>query len=513
MKKKPGEENSPQNPMVGVIDIGSNSIRLVVYDGLSRTPVCIHNEKATCELARGLDEDGNLHADKMEMVFGNLVRFAAILDRMEVGTVKVVATSAVRVAQNGPVFATMAEMILGKPVEIISGEEEARLAALGVLSAFPDANGVVGDLGGGSLELAELKKGKIGEKVTLRLGHQRLADIADEGGLEAVAEVIDQHLQAVPWIRKLNRRDFYAVGGGWRRLAELHMARSHYPLHVVDHYCLDGEAMAEFLHPKRLPVHRDDAQKETEFFKGFSKRHAEILTVSAMVMEGILRHGKPGHVVFSTSGLREGILFDMLPKAERNTDPLLSTCEEIARRHACLPPNVSELQTWVMQIFEDMEDHFRRLCFAACILSDLSQVETRDYKSRNAFARILNFPMNGMDHNSRIFLAMAVHARYAGNVRGWYVHDYLEYMDPDDVDRAKEVGLTLRLAISLSSHIPGILPQTRLDVCGDELVLTVPKGLPFASGDVVKKHFKALANAMAMKGVMRESGALKPERI
>ena len=163
-----------------IVDIGSNSVRLVVYSGATRAPSIIFNEKVSAGLGRGLILSGALSEESQARALQGLRRFRLLISQMGAARIRVVATAAVREASNGPAFIEQVRAIGFEP-EIISGEEEGRLAGLGVLSAIPDADGVAGDLGGGSLELVELSGGEAVRRVSLPLGVLRLDSLASNG--------------------------------------------------------------------------------------------------------------------------------------------------------------------------------------------------------------------------------------------------------------------------------------------------------------------------------------------
>ncbi len=227
----------PKYRPVAVVDIGSNSVRLVVYDGLRRSPTPIFNEKILCGLGRGVATKGKLADDGVPRALAALKRFRALARQMGARDVYAVATAAAREAENGDEFVARAEKALGAGIRVLTGKEEARFAALGVISGIPNADGLVGDLGGGSLELIDIKDGKLREGVTLPLGPLRLMDVSG-GSIEKSKKIIDETLAKSGILARLKGRTFYAVGGTWRNLAKLHMAQSHYPLHVLHSYRL-----------------------------------------------------------------------------------------------------------------------------------------------------------------------------------------------------------------------------------------------------------------------------------
>src|SRR3954469_7698158 len=307
--------NLRSSSRIAVIDIGSNSIRLVVYDGLHRSPVPLFNEKIMCGLGRAVEKTGRLNPDGVSLAIENIARFARLIDGMDVAQVEVLATAAVRDASDGAAFVAAIEHRTGLTVRTIAGEEEARLSAMGVLSGTPGADGLVGDLGGGSLELVGLDRGVIGPQVTMPLGPLRLIESCG-GKLPAAARVIDQHLEALPWLSGHKGRPFYPVGGSWRALAKLHMEQVRHPLHIIHHYTVEGAQLRDF-----VGVIARQSRSSLDKMSGVSRRRSDTLPFAALALERLLRHVEPSVVVFSAHGLREGLLFDMLSPEEQREDP------------------------------------------------------------------------------------------------------------------------------------------------------------------------------------------------
>jgi len=254
----PAQERNPERPSdkaperkgrggrVGVVDIGSNSIRLVVFEGATRAPAALFNEKVMCGLGRGLEDTGRLDAGAIERAIANLRRFAALAAAMRVERLEALATAAVRDAGNGPEFIKEVARACKLQARVLTGEEEARYSALGVLSAAPEAEGAMGDLGGGSLELVEIGQGRYGRHVTLPIGPLRVVPGAD-GSRKKMKEAIEKRLDEVKWLAQVEGRNFYPVGGAWRALARVHMEQTGHPLHVIHNYELKWGEAEEFL--------------------------------------------------------------------------------------------------------------------------------------------------------------------------------------------------------------------------------------------------------------------------
>jgi exopolyphosphatase/guanosine-5'-triphosphate,3'-diphosphate pyrophosphatase len=290
------------NGPVGVIDIGSNSVRLVVYERLARSPTPLFNEKVLAGLGTGVAESGVLAPDAIERTRAALRRFAALARQMRLKQLDVVATAAVREAADGKAFIKEVEAICGAPVTVLSGAEEARIAALGIVAGFQHPDGIAGDLGGGSLELVEVTGTQVGKGETLPLGGLRLQADA-RGSLKTAREIARKALDQSPAVKRLGRRVFYAIGGTWRSLARLHMHDSGYPLHVMHEYRMDPDELDDFLQVViRGPL------DQVPGINVVSRQRQALLPFGAIVLAEVLRAGRPGSVSISALGLREGLL-------------------------------------------------------------------------------------------------------------------------------------------------------------------------------------------------------------
>ncbi|MDH3737710.1 MAG: Ppx/GppA family phosphatase, partial [Alphaproteobacteria bacterium] len=323
--------------LAGVLDIGSNSIRLVVYQGRERSPVPVFNERVICGIGRNLDRTGHLDTAGVKLALASLRRYAALTHAMGVADIDIVATAATREASDGAEFRTTIEQMFGRPVGQLDGDEEARLGASGVICGMPDADGVGGDLGGGSLELATLDNGVFVTGHSLPLGHLRL--LTDLGSKhKALSNRIDDVLGSADWLPEITGRRLYAIGGAWRAIARLHMIQSGYPLRVIHSYTLRADRVAEFCH-----VVGGLSRASLPLTEAVPSQRAASMPVSAMVLERVIQKLAPHEVVFSALGIREGILFDRLSEAEQAGDPLLLACQDIAVRESRFAPGGDKL--------------------------------------------------------------------------------------------------------------------------------------------------------------------------
>lgn len=475
---------------MGVIDIGSNSIRLVVFAGATRAPLPIFNEKVLCGMGRRLHSTGKLDPDGVELALANLPRFAAAAASLGVERLRVVGTAAIRDAADGPAFVARVAEVAGLEIDMISGETEARLSALGLLSALPDADGVIGDLGGGSLELVRLDKGALGPQATLPLGPLRLNEAEREGA--NVGKLVKEALLTLRWLPGLAGRSFYAIGGAWRALARIHQAHTNHRLRVIDNYRVDPDSFRDYL---QLVAKMSDAALKQ--LPDVPAKRLDTLRPAARILRHIISIGRPRHLVFSAQGLREGILYDDLPDAKRKEDPLLAAAGDIARhfgRFAKLGPGLAR---WTEPLFRGEGKGEKRLREAACLLSDIGWVDHPDYRAKLVFERALTMPLPGIDHPARAFLAHALHARYENESGGKLKKTAAALgLFDEGMARARAVGQAIRLGYTIATGRDDALARTQLTAGEKLLTLSVPRLDGTFAGESVSKRLDDLARAL-----------------
>ncbi|MDE0292476.1 MAG: Ppx/GppA family phosphatase [Candidatus Dadabacteria bacterium] len=473
---------------VAVIDVGSNSIRLVIYKGPRRAPLPILDEKVPCGLGRGMDSQGRMSPKSMDLALRTVSRFVDIARSMRVSGIKAVATAAVRNAANGPDFKEAVEQQCGISLRVLSGMDEARLSALGTLCAIPDADGVMGDIGGGSLELVEICEGEIGNHATLPLGTIPLL----ESGLSPVKarkKLIAPLLDEIPWLENAKKKTFYAVGGSWRALAKRHMETEDYPLRIVHGYSLSSSRALEMT---QEVVDVSPGSLRSLWIIG--RNRMESAPYAAALMKSLLKRTGVRDLMFCTYGLREGCIYNDLPPEQRSLDPLIVMCQEIALKMGRSIEDGEAFCRWVEPAIPDEYSGNPRLRLAACHLSDIGVSEHPEYRAEQVFLRILRMPFVGITHPERVRIAFSVASRHAaiGNlIRRWEVSDFLS---GDDIEEARVTGLALRLAYTVSGGVARILESTRLERSGEKLTLHMPDQIPHP--ETVGRRLGALAKAV-----------------
>lgn len=481
----------------GIVDLGSNSVRLVVYAGVERNPVLVFNEKVMAGLGRSLASTGRLDPKGIERALDALRRFMALREQIGITTLIAAATAAVRDAEDGADFLDRAEKICGFKIMLLSGLDEARISAQGVLSGIPKADGLVGDLGGGSLELVPVADGKPGDGATLPLGPLRLMDLS-HGSLAEAETVVERAFGEQEWLKNYQGKPIYAVGGVWRNLARIHMAQRNYPIHVLHQYVIpardaaDISRVIEKLGPKSLAQIPD-----------VSERRVEALPFGALVLDKLISASRAKEIVVSAYGLREGLLFERLDKKEQQKDPLIEGCRDLAGRLARFPQHGNEFFKWTEPLFADgvlgETPEEARLRHAACILADIGWYVHPDYRAHHAMTQILLAPFSGIDHQGRLYLARVGYHRHEGRGEPEMLGNLSAYIPERDNERALILGLALRLAFTLSGATMGMLPKTRFDVGKNSLTLVLPKKYEALGGEIVAKRLAALAKALGRK--------------
>jgi exopolyphosphatase/guanosine-5'-triphosphate,3'-diphosphate pyrophosphatase len=480
---------------LGVIDIGSNSVRLVVFSDPLRMPTGMFNEKVLCGLGKGMGQSGKLDEEGAQQALAAIRRFVALARRMEVRSLQIVATAAVRDAANGAAFVEQIERETGETVRVLSGQEEATYSAYGVLSGIPDACGVMGDLGGGSLELVALDGHRLGDSVTLPLGPLRIANL---DSYPVVKAYIDEKLSGVPWLKKWKGKSLYAVGGSWRAIARVHMAQMHSPLHIIHQYTLQRNEAADFT--RLLAKQSKESLTRVE---GVPRKRQDSLPLAALVMRRLLKILEPKDVVFSANGLREGLAYALLDERQRSEDPLLATCRHMAERENRFGDHGMEIDRFIAPLFERDTQERQRIRYAAAILADTGWRVHPDYRGEQSLGTILHAPFGAITQSERALLALIVFTRYTGTASDPIAAPAWQLLNAEEIDYAQRVGQALRLAQTLSAGVPGILADCKLRPNGNSLLLELPAQHAALDGEAVQRRVEALGKAFNRAAELR----------
>lgn len=464
-----------------MIDIGSNSVRLVVYGGSRRVPFPIFNEKVLAGLGSALAETGAIGQSAAEKALGELRRFKLLIGHLENPQIHVIATAAVRDASNGLEFAREVRA-LGLPCNVLGPDEEARLAGQGVLSAIPDADGIVGDLGGGSLELVEVAEGKTSNPISTPLGVLRANRNAGHA-----RDLLREALATSGLARRGRGREFYMVGGSWRALARIDMLVTGHPLPCLQQYGIEPGRVKEL---ERLV--RSDRSR---WAKRIAPARLASSPVAAMLLATIAEEVRPSRFVICRYGIREGLLYSALPQKQRMIDPLIEAARVLNGSDQSLEAG-NDLGNWLSRAFDDPPALARLRLTAACLASCESRAGL-GFRADRAVETALHGDWVGVDPAGRILIAQALSSAFGRDT----LKDerLLSICDRGEVERARHWGLAMRMALRLSAGITSILQDTDLCIDGGMLKLRIPAGQAKLVNDSVQRRLSRLAQAMALE--------------
>jgi exopolyphosphatase/guanosine-5'-triphosphate,3'-diphosphate pyrophosphatase len=494
-------EASPAKHPVGIIDIGSNSVRLVAYEARTRAPTPIFNEKVLCGLGRGLVTTGELPEEGVDRALKALRRFRILGEFMQLSEMQVVATAAAREAKNGRQFLAAAEEAIGTKIELLSGRREAELSALGVLSAIYKPDGIVGDLGGGSLELIKVKRSRIGKGASLPLGGLALMDASNKSPRQA-AKIVREAIGDTKALKSLSGRTFYAVGGTWRALARLHMRQRNYPLNIMHNYTIPVRDAVDFLGL----IERIDSDNLVAI-GAISTARRPLLAYGAVVLDEIIRRSKPKEIVISVAGVREGLLYERLDKTTRREDALIAAAREFNVLRSRAPEHGEELFAWVDAFMRsiglnDESAEEVRLRYAACLLADIGWRGHPDYRGEQSLNMIANASIVGVDHPGRAFIALCIAFRYDGPEES-IGPELRRLVSARLLDRARILGAAMRVAFIISAGTPGILPRTPMLCARGVVNLTLPPELADLASERLQNRLQRLARLIGRDAAIR----------
>ena len=477
-----------------IIDIGSNSVRLVVYEGLTRIPATLFNEKVMAGLGRGLAANGRLGKGAMDTAVTALSRFAALADAMGVAQLRTVATAAVREAGNADEFIARVAAETGLAIETIDGETEARGAAFGVIAGIPDAEGVVGDLGGGSLELIRVSRGEAHERISLPIGSLRL-DAVRKRDKRALAPFIRKSLDKVGWAAVGKGLPFYMVGGSWRALAQVHIHQSGHPLPIVHQYEMPREAPASLV--RSLTQIGSASLRQVP---NISTSRLPSLPGAAMLLAATVKKLGSSSVIASGFGLREGLLFGQLPADQQALDPLIVAARQEGVRQGRFAEHGDMLFDWMDGLFGGNESApDRRLRLAACLLSDIAWRAHPDFRAERGVDVALHGNWVAVTAAERAMLAQALHACFGGSGSAPVLPLLARLATPAQLARARAWGLALRLGQRLTGGTATALTASRLARDGDQVVLRLDARHGALFGDAVLRRLKLLGTALGLE--------------
>jgi len=477
---------------VGVVDVGSNSVRLVVFDGAARSPAYFYNEKIMCGLGRGLGETGLLNPKGRVRALAALKRFQLLADGMGLAPLAAVATAAVREARDGQEFCQTVEAETGLRLYVIDGQEEARLSAQGVLLGWPDASGLVSDMGGSSMELAEVGGGNVGKRLTSPLGPLSLQNI--KGGRKGLKSHIKTVMAGLADQIGTDHRRLFLVGGSWRAIARLDMERRGYPLRVLHEYRMTPAAVRTTI---KWIAENDLADLGNR--TGTSEARMSLLPVASQVLRQMIGVFGPKEIAVSAYGIREGMLYEQMPEPARRRDPLIEACRYAEAKDGRRPGYGRALFNFLEPVFARQKPATIRLIKAACLLHDVTWRAHPDYRAEVCFDNATRANLGGLTHKERVWLGLALLHRYKNNRQGTRFGDLIGLLDKPAILQAETVGKAMRFGSMFSVDDPRSVASLTWQAKPKLLRLTLNRAGSDLFGEVAEGRFMSLAVSLAAK--------------
>lgn len=481
---------------VGVVDVGSNSVRMVIFDGAARSPAYFYNEKIMCALGAGLSETGRLNPEGRVRALSALRRFQHLAKGMGMPPLSVVATAAVRDASDGQEFCEEVLRETGLKIHVIDGQEEARLSAQGVLLGWPGAYGLICDIGGSSMELAEIHDGQVGKRVTSSLGPLKLRDIP--GGRRGRKAHITEVIQDLHEQMGQQRDRLFLVGGSWRAIARVDMERRGYPMRVLHEYRMSAQSVRDTL---RF-IETSDLE-ELRAACGISSARMSLVPFAADVLSRLIKTFKPKDIAVSSYGIREGLLYEQMPDRLRNRDPLIEACRFAEMKDARIPGFGRTLYDFVSPLFRASPHTKMRLVKAACLLHDVSWRAHPDYRAEVCFDNATRANLGGLKHAERIYLGLALMHRYSNQREGTRFADLNALIPEKDRCEAEILGKAMRLAAMLWPKKNAELGDLKWYPKKKQIELRLAPGIKDLFGEVANARFLSLAQTLEAEPVIK----------
>ncbi|MGI3165094.1 Ppx/GppA family phosphatase [Pseudooceanicola sp. 200-1SW] len=474
---------------VGVVDVGSNSVRLVVFDGAARSPAYFYNEKIMCGLGAGLSETGRLNPEGRKRALAAIHRFQLLAQGMDATPLSAVATAAVRDAEDGPDFAEAVERQTGIRLHVIDGQEEARLSAQGVLLGWPGSYGLVCDIGGSSMELARINDGRVGDRETSPLGPLKLADV--KGGKKGRKAYIKAEIDKLTEVIPADRNRLFLVGGSWRAIARIDMERRGYPLHVLHEYRMTAKTVRDTV----AWIAKQDPEALRKRCSLSSTRMALVPMASEVLLELVKRY-KPHDIAVSSYGIREGLLYEQMPQHLRDRDPLIESCRFAEQKDARLPGFGRTLYNFIQPLFKSAKPERLRLVKAACLLHDVTWRAHPDYRAEVCFDNATRANLGGLKHAERVFLGLALLHRYRNRREGTAFEELYDLLSEEEQQQAEILGKAMRFGAMLWPERDGEIGELRWFPKKKVLELRMAEAHWPLFGEVAEARFRSLASSL-----------------
>ncbi|MFC4776387.1 exopolyphosphatase [Paenibacillus sp. GCM10023252] len=467
---------------IGIIDIGSNSVRLVIYERTaSGAHRVIDGSKRPVRLSERITEDGSLSEEAVTELLDTLRHFGLICAHHQTGHIRAVATAAVRNAANRDQVLSRIQAESGLVIELLSGKDEAEYGFIGMINAMDVKDGYLIDIGGGSTELSLFQDRKLVHSISFPFGcvslNRRFAAkgmVSDES-MRALESLVSSSLSSVSWLRDLPGLPLIGVGGTVRSLGKISQAVTKYPFTQTHNYPITGDAVDQlFDQLRKLPL--DKRRK----FPGLSKDRTDLIVPGLAVLRVIYKAIHASHYKICGAGLRDGLFYTTrFPDRPKLSDVLSYSLQNLSALHPEAPKqHVSQVNRLGLQLFDFLhplrQDKLPPrarvwLDTASTLFRIGASIDYYEY-SKHSFYLITNSRLNGLSHREILIIGAIASYKSKNRVRQ-LLADYKELLNETDYQVIYELGILLHLAIALDRSETQAIGRLSMEEEGKQLHL------------------------------------------
>jgi len=451
---------------IAIIDIGSDTVRFQIFENFKDNQVAIFNKKITCGLGKDLIKNNKLNKDSIKKAMNALYYIKELIDSSKIKNYEIFATEAVRVAKNRDAFIADAENILKKKIHVLTGDEEAKFSAMGCIVGLKKSNGLVADLGGGSLELAEVKKKEIMNTLSLPLGVHRAKSKNNK-----IIDKFKSSLQNTEWLNENKFKRVILTGGTWRALVKLYFDKYNYPLKVIHHFKPDFDNFVLMLEEVSNFKKKDLLQ-----YSLITKDKTPFIRYAAKLALEIINKVSAKQVVISYTAIREGYISDKI-KLNYKNDPLefqSLKVAAIANELNSRAVNFKNIKLFTNNFFKKRSYLNKRIRESAANYITTGDSIARDERGLFVFKQIIKSEILKFSHSDRVMLATIIFVFHNG-INYNEIKDYRKIINKNKLLSSIELGLFLRIVYEIGQLSNFNYSNISIYVKDSNLIFSIPK--------------------------------------
>lgn len=465
---------------VGIIDIGSNSVRLLLAEISNKNSFRIINElKEYVRLGDGLEENGLLSDNKMQLALDTLGSYKNICSSFGVTEITTVATEAVRRAKNQQDFLDRAQTELGLRISVLSGEEEAYYDYFSTMNSMNEKNVLIMDIGGASTEFILVKNRELIHSISLPFGaitlteHFKINNALDKNQEEALIEFISDYINSIEWLNEAKGLNLIGIGGSIRTLGKIERKAIDYPLNLIHNFSMKGQNLTAIYEDLKS---KNASQRKK--IKGLSGDRSDIIVGAAAAVSLVIRKFSMKNLIISRNGIREGLLFTHICKDGKPlSDVLQFSLDNVIENHNIYFKHAEHIYHILCSLNQDLQslyntnnENFDNIIRTAAMLHDVGLNITYYFHNKHSLYIILNSQINGLTHRELVMSAcIAANHRDDNSVINYA--DYSLLIDRNDIETIKKLGLLLKIAENIEKNMTGVVNDIKCNIDDNAVII------------------------------------------